>query len=128
MSGSPQSTSGSTPSTCPCPRVAAVDSERKGRHPLDGHVAAEFVAKVGIEARHAVRAFESEVVDAPQGSFDDHDDTNIIYYPGGKQWVDLQIMYELYSAIGLDASKIKKYCDNVSNDTRRVVTVRTCTD
>ena len=37
-------------------------------------------------------------------------------------------MYELCSAIGLDAAKIKKYCDNVSNDTRRVVIVRTSTD
>jgi hypothetical protein len=36
--------------------------------------------------------------------------------------------YELYDAVGLDPTKIKKYCDNVSNDTRRVVTVRNSTD
>jgi hypothetical protein len=36
--------------------------------------------------------------------------------------------YELYDAVGLDPSKIKKYCDNVGNDTRRVVTVRTSID
>ena len=73
-------------------------------------------------------AFKPTTGSLKTSNFKDHDDCNVIFDAGTKQWVDLQIMYELYSAIGLDATKIKKYCDNVSNDTRRVVTVRTSTD
>lgn len=60
--------------------------------------------------------------------FKDHDDCNVFYQMTTNTWVDMQIMYELYSAVGLNASQVKKYCDNVSNDTRRVVSVRTSSD
>eukprot|EP00038_Savillea_parva_P029787 m.73470 g.73470 ORF g.73470 m.73470 type:complete len:615 (-) comp8840_c0_seq1:262-2106(-) len=62
------------------------------------------------------------------GNFKDHDDCNVFFQQSTGEWVDMQIMYELYDAVGLDPAKIKKYCDNVSNDTRRVVSVRTSTD
>ena len=73
-------------------------------------------------------AFKPTTGSLKTSNFKDHDDCNVIFDPQGKRWVDLQIMYELYSAVGLDATKIKKYCDNVSNDTRRVVSVRTSAD
>eukprot|EP00041_Stephanoeca_diplocostata_P038948 m.1570885 g.1570885 ORF g.1570885 m.1570885 type:complete len:568 (-) comp25301_c0_seq53:1950-3653(-) len=60
--------------------------------------------------------------------FKDHDDCNVFFQQSTNTWVDMQIMFELYSAVGLNASKVKKYCDNVSNDTRRVVSVRTSSD
>ena len=62
------------------------------------------------------------------GNFKDHDDCNVFYQAETDEWVDLQIMYELYDAVGLDPKRIKKYCDNVSNDTRRVVSWRSSKD
>lgn len=46
-------------------------------------------------------------------NFKDHDDCNVFFQQSTEEWVDLQIMYELYDAVGLDPAKIKKYCDNV---------------
>jgi len=73
-------------------------------------------------------AFAPTTGSLKEQNFEDHDDCNVIFDPVKMQWVDMQIMYELYSAVGLDAKKVKKYCDNVSNDTRRVVSFRTSKD
>lgn len=87
-------------------------------------------------AAHTFTAVKPETTDAfkpttgtlKEANFHDHDDCNVYYQAATDEWVDFQIMYELYDAVGLDPAKIKKYCDNVSNDTRRVITVRTSKD
>eukprot|EP00117_Sycon_ciliatum_P018397 scpid74529/ scgid17025/ len=68
-----------------------------------------------------------------EGNFKDHDDTNIIYSSfsqgtSGAQWVDMQIMYENITVTMASTYPRKKYCDNISNSTRRVVTYRTSKD
>ena len=50
---------------------------------------------------------------------------NLFYHTPSKTWVDMQIMYENLTAIGLDRKVYKRYCDNIPIDSRRVVTVRT---
>ena len=87
-------------------------------------------------AAHTFTAVKPETTDAfkpttgtlKNANFHDHDDCNVYYQAATDEWVDFQIMYELYDAVGLDPAKIKKYCDNVSNNTRRVITVRTSKD
>ena len=53
---------------------------------------------------------------------------NLFYHTPSKTWVDMQIMYENLTAIGLDRKVYKRYCDNIPIDSRRVVTVRTSSD
>ena len=53
---------------------------------------------------------------------------NLFYHTPSKTWVDMQIMYENLTAIGLDRKVYKRYCDNIAIDSRRVVTVRTSSD
>jgi hypothetical protein len=60
-----------------------------------------------------------------KSNFKDHDDVNLFYHEPSKTWVDMQIMYENITTIGLDRTVYKRYCDNIPIDTRRVVTVRT---
>ena len=60
-----------------------------------------------------------------KSNFKDHDDVNLFYHEPTKTWVDMQIMFENLTAVGLDPGTYKRYCDNIPIDTRRVVTVRT---
>ena len=65
------------------------------------------------------------------GNIKDHDDTNIIYSlyaESNEPWVDMQIMYEDISVTMAKTYPKKKYCDNISNTTRRVVSYRTSAD
>jgi hypothetical protein len=63
-----------------------------------------------------------------KSNFKDHDDVNLFFHEPSKTWVDMQIMYENITTIGLDRTVYKRYCDNIPIDTRRVVTVRTSTN
>jgi hypothetical protein len=60
-----------------------------------------------------------------KSNFKDHDDVNLFYHEESSTWVDMQIMYENLTTVGLDHLIYKRYCDNIPIDTRRVVTVRT---
>ncbi|XP_065175323.1 uncharacterized protein LOC135805240 [Sycon ciliatum] len=63
-----------------------------------------------------------------KANFNDHDDTNLIFSlaPGvDEPWVDMQIMYEDVSITMPKTYSKKKYCDNLGDTYRRVVSVRT---
>ena len=66
-----------------------------------------------------------------KANFVDHDDTNIIYSrcPNASEpWVDMQIMYDDVSITMPKTYAKKKYCDNIGDEYRRVVSVRTSRD
>ena len=66
-------------------------------------------------------------------NFSDHDDVNLFFHAESARWVDMQIMYENLTAVGLDPEYYKKYCDNARSpvgnyNVRRTVSYRTSRD